>query len=32
VATADAGALARYDANRNGRLDPEELAAMDAAQ
>ncbi len=32
AATADAGALARYDANRNGRLDPDEAAARDAAQ
>src|SRR5688572_3936717 len=27
---ADPGELARFDANRNGRLDPEELAARDA--
>ena len=32
VATTDAGVLAKNDVNRNGRLDPEELAAMDAAQ
>jgi outer membrane receptor protein involved in Fe transport len=29
--TTDPAELARYDANRNGRLDPEELAARDAA-
>ena len=29
---ADAATLAKYDKNRNGKLDPDELAAMDAAQ
>jgi outer membrane receptor protein involved in Fe transport len=28
----DPAMLAKYDANRNGRLDPEEVAAMDAAE
>ena len=30
-APTDPEIMARYDANRNGRLDPEEIAAMDAA-
>ncbi len=28
----DAATLAKYDANRNGKLDPDEVAAMEAAQ
>ncbi len=31
-ARTDAAALARYDVNKNGRLDPDELAAMQAAE
>src|SRR6266498_753748 len=28
----DAAMLAKYDTNKNGRLDPDEIAAMEAAQ
>src|SRR2546423_665359 len=29
---ADVATLAKYDTNRNGKLDPDEIAAMEAAQ
>ena len=32
AAAPDAATLARYDTNRNGRLDPNEIAAMEAGQ
>lgn len=32
AATTDAATLAKYDKNKNGRLDPDELAAMQAAE
>ncbi len=31
AAAADAATLAKYDTNRNGKLDPDEIAAMEAA-
>jgi outer membrane receptor for ferric coprogen and ferric-rhodotorulic acid len=32
AATPDAATLAKYDTNKNGKLDPDEIAAMEAAQ